>query len=65
MRSALTAGFFLARAATLGRGSYGKVCLSVITETNQLVAVKVVAKARLKTKAHVRPFRLCNTVNSQ
>ena len=41
-------------AATLGRGSYGKVCLSVIPETNQLVAVKVIAKARLKTKAHVR-----------
>jgi serine/threonine protein kinase len=41
-----------ARTATLGRGSYGKVCLSVVTASNQLVAVKVVAKARLKTKAH-------------
>lgn len=40
---------------TLGRGSYGKVVLASITENGEelLVAVKVVAKSRLKGKTHV------------
>ena len=40
---------------TLGRGSYGKVVLASINENGEelLVAVKVVAKSRLKTKTHV------------
>jgi serine/threonine protein kinase len=54
--------------ATLGRGSYGKVCLAVVRETNQLVAVKVVAKSRLKSKAHqekaVTELRVMKQVSS-
>jgi len=42
---------------TLGRGSYGKVVLASIASDQDgkehLVAVKVVAKSRLKGKAHV------------
>lgn len=41
---------------TLGRGSYGKVVLASITTDDgkeELVAVKVVAKSRLKARAHV------------
>jgi len=41
---------------TLGRGSYGKVVLASIPTANGregLVAVKVVAKSRLKGKTHV------------
>ena len=41
---------------TLGRGSYGKVTLASMPIGNgqeALVAVKVVAKSRLKTKTHV------------
>jgi hypothetical protein len=40
---------------TLGRGSYGKVVLASINENGQeiLVAVKVVAKSRLKGRSHV------------
>jgi serine/threonine protein kinase len=40
---------------TLGRGSYGKVTLASISKDGKetLVAVKVVAKSRLKSKVHV------------
>src|SRR4051812_34153124 len=40
---------------TLGRGSYGKVVLASTTKDGKegLVAVKVVAKSRLKAKVHV------------
>jgi protein-serine/threonine kinase len=57
---------------TLGRGSYGKVVLAsyrLDNGTEALVAVKVVAKSRLKAKAHVEKaiseLHVMNTIKSR
>jgi serine/threonine protein kinase len=51
----VTAPERLTPVTTLGRGSYGKVVLASIEENGEelLVAVKVVAKSRLKGRTHV------------